>query len=161
MARASICEGRFRRVYDLAKSGRREGGVSHPPRAGWVYLPMTAVPDKAARRRLRGRLVRIAATETGSTIHRRLAFGARLRRPDGDAPGEIGLDWDSWIELQDGQDEGDLSVEVTPSRSLLAWAGIGHPDPTVHAAATLGVVGLLLGALSLALAVIPWITSVG
>ena len=145
--------GRFRRVFDLSKQGGDP--PTSPPRPGWVYLPPALVADKTRRRRWRGRLVRIVARQTGVAIHRRLAFGARLRKGGDGTPGEVGLDWDSWNALQDGGDADVLDLEIRPSRSLLAWAGVGHPDPTVHTAATLGLVGLALGILSLVLALLP------
>ncbi len=146
--------GRFRRVFDLSKQGTTP--PASPPRPGWIYLPAAVVGDKAVRRRCRGRLVRIVARDTGVAIHRRLAFGARLRKGDDGTPGEVGLDWDSWIVLHDGgDDEAPLDLEIRPSRSLVAWAGVGHPDPTVHTAAVLGLAGLALGILSIVLALAP------
>ncbi len=162
MARRDLVCGRFLRVHDLTKRSEGSSAAAEPPRLGWVYVRHDALAppydEKAARRRLRGALVAIRCKKSGRTIHRRIAFRAILKKPGDGTPGEIGLDWDSWIALTDADpalEDRDLDLEIRRSRAPLAWLGVGHPDPTVHAAAVLGVVALSLGVLSLGLAAVP------
>ena len=160
MAKRALSCGRFRRVHDLAK--RSGDSPAAAPRLGWVYVSHRALApgaeDRRVRRRLRGALVAIRCAASGRTIHRRLAFRPNLKIPKAGEPGEIGLDWDSWIALTDGEtggeEDGAHTLEIRRSRALLAWMGVGHPDPTVHAAAVLGVVALALGVVSLGLAAV-------
>lgn len=141
----------YRRTHDLRKA--RDGNPTTPPTPGWVYVSPSLV-DARERRRLRRRLVRVVrADREGLAVHRRLRYGPRLRKGNGDEPAEMGLDWDSWLDLL-GDDERPSEVEAVPLRieasaNPLAHLGLGHPDPTVHAAALLGLLGMCTGLVGL------------
>ncbi len=144
MARVLIDRTPFRLFFDASMYERA--------RAGWVYVSYRLIPDKARRRALHGALVRLVREDTGRAIHRRLAFHASVPRPK-DEPGaeHIVLDWASWLDLLRGESDErrSLHLRVERTRALLPRLGLGHPDPTVRASATLGLLGLVTGLVSL------------
>ena len=147
-----VSEREFTQAYNLG----REGGPAVRPKPGWVYIHHGMVPDRADRQTLRLSLVRVSCSN-GRAIHRRLRWGPSLRTGADGGPAQIGLDWDSWLELNPEADENQLTLKIDSSRSILAWFGVRHPEPTVHAAALLGVVGVVLGAIGLVLGILSLI----
>ena len=151
MARVLVHPRPFRRVHDKNKIGQ--------PRLGWVYVSHQHEPDATARRALRGAMVRLVRPDTGRTIYRRLGFRPTLRVGARDVsgeghdapPAELALDWDSWLELLDDDEKANASYPLRIERAfaLLPMLGVGHPEPSVRASATLGLAGLATGLISL------------
>lgn len=111
------------------------------------------VPDKARRRRLHGKLVKLSAD--GRTILRVLRFSTRLGGTPRSGEGQIVLDWPGWLELNDFDEDADGSIQVTVrnARWYEQWKIVfSHPDPTYRIAGQLGAVSVVLGIVSLIIA---------
>lgn len=114
----------------------------------WVAVRYEHVPDDSARRRLRGRWVRVSAKcDGGRPVYRVLRFAGRDF-----AAGHIGLDWEGWLDLVGPKAD---SAEITIRKARfheLPLAMLSHPDPAQRASYLVALVALVLGILSVVLA---------
>ena len=111
------------------------------------------MPDKSERRRAHGKWFRLKSAH--GTSYRVLRFSANLTGAPPDTPGEIVLDWPAWLELNGYADDvsGPLQLEITKARVWqLPQLAASHPDPAMRLSSMLGFVSVVLGVLSIVLA---------
>lgn len=127
-------------------------GGEHLP-AGWCAVSYRFVEDISQRRRSRNHWYRLRSDY--GTIYRVLRFAANLRCGIAGEPSTIAVDYQGWWELQGLKvpEFETLRIGITRAGPVgLLIATWQHPDPNQRMAARLGILSVLLGALSLVLA---------
>lgn len=121
---------------------------------GWMVISHRWMPDKSERRRAHGKWFRLKSEH--GTSFRVLRFSANLSgSPSGD-PGQLVLDWPAWLELNGYADDvsGPLELEISKaSLWQLPQLAASHPDPAMRLSSMLGFVSVVLGVLSIILAI--------
>lgn len=144
-----MIKGNFKRLT----SADNPAVESVPP--GWFAVSHRWIDGKGERRKLHGRWFRIAS-ESGSCF-RVLKMVASLRGTKGAAEGDICLDWGAWLNL-DGYAEntsGELPLRISPATWLdMPAIAMSHPDPGYRISAKLALLSVLLGLLSLGIALL-------
>lgn len=121
---------------------------------GWTVISHRWMPDKSARRHAHGKWFRLKS-DFGIS-YRVLRFSPNLPGSPANGIGDLVLDWPAWLELNGYADDvsGELELEITKAR---AWQIIqlatSHPDPAMRLSSALGLISVVLGILSIALAV--------
>jgi len=137
-----IARGTFKRVSPVNFFER--GG----PPLGWIVVRHTHVDKTADRRRTHGRWVEVRSRK--ASVFRLLRYSVNL------AADEIVMDWVGWIDLQGRTDkESDalaLTIKMVPRWRYLAMA-FHHVDPAYRLSAWLGAISIVLGGLSVIIAV--------
>jgi|SRR5690554_5252563 len=122
---------------------------------GWMVISHRWMPDKSERRRAHGKWFRLKSAH--GTTYRVLRFSANLAGSPPDKPGDLVVDWPAWLELNGYADDvtGPLQLEITKaSLWQLPQLAASHPDPAMRLSSMLGFVSVVLGVLSIVLAVV-------
>lgn len=141
------------KTYFLRKSSAEFGEKNGLP-LGWVAISWRWLPDKLKRRHAHGRWYRLKSDH--GVTYRVLRFGGNLSGSDRTNQWDMVIDWPAWLELSGyAEDVPDtLAISLSPTSIWRSpQLAFSHPDPTVRLATALGVLSLLLGIMSLALAV--------
>jgi hypothetical protein len=138
---------------------RKHLGTLHekmPVPTGWFVLPFNLMPKKDDRRYYHGQWFTIKSEH--KKIYRVLRFAPKLHGSlKDDNHKEILLDWVGWIDLcgKDEEVEIPLILRITKSTlwERLICAGLNHPEPTYRISSKLALISVILGLLSVILAV--------
>ena len=121
---------------------------------GWMVISHRWMPDKSERRRAHGKWFRLKSAH--GTSYRVLRFSANLTGSPPENPGDLVVDWPAWLELNGYADDvsGPLQLEITKASFWqLPQLAASHPDPAMRLSSMLGFVSVVLGILSIVLAV--------
>lgn len=122
---------------------------------GWVAVSWRWLPDKQQRRHSHGKWYRLKGS--WGVTYRVLRFSGNLSGSQKSNQWEMVIDWPAWLELSGYAEDVPDALEIELTRTSI-WRSpqlaFSHPDPTIRLATGLGVLSLLLGLLSLALATI-------
>ncbi|MFW2456512.1 hypothetical protein [Methyloversatilis discipulorum] len=122
---------------------------------GWMVISHRWMPEKSERRRAHGKWFRLKSAH--GTSYRVLRFSANLTGSPPDNTGDLVIDWPAWLELSGYADDvnGPLELEITKaSLWQLPQLAASHPDPAMRLSSMLGFVSVVLGVLSIVLAVV-------
>lgn len=121
---------------------------------GWMVISSRCVSSKSERRRTHGKWFRIESAH--GTSYRVLRFSPNLAAPAADHPGKLVLDWPAWLELNGYADDVSTPLQLTITKASL-WhlpqVAASHPDPTVRISSELALISVVLGILSIILAI--------
>jgi len=152
-----VIKGNFKRFWP-EKSKRKS---SLP--AGWFTLNYNLVPKKLDRRHLRGSWFKIKEDNNKNVIYRILRFDPTLPGKNDKDEQMIVIDWDGWLYLTLNEDEENVpkKAELTISKAnffeVLFKASMKHPDPVYRLTFIIAVTSVLLGILSVILAIVGFI----
>jgi hypothetical protein len=121
---------------------------------GWMVISHRWMPDKSERRRAHGKWFRLKSAH--GTSFRVLRFSANLTGAPSGGTGDLVLDWPAWLELNGYADDvsGPLELEISKASIWqLPQLAASHPDPAMRLSSMLGFVSVVLGVLSIVLAV--------
>ena len=142
-------KGKFNRVAPAAFAEKT--GIP----LGWMVISHRWMPDKFDRRRSHGKWFRIKSEH--GTSYRVLRFSVNLKGSPPDTPGDLVVDWPAWLELNGYVDDlnGPLQLEISKANWWqLPQLAASHPDPAMRLSSMLGFVSVVLGVLSIILAVV-------
>lgn len=120
---------------------------------GWMVISHRWMPDKSERRRAHGKWYRLKSEH--GTSYRVLRFSPNLPGAPPDTIGNLVVDWPAWLELNGYSDDvsGSLQLEITKAHLWqLPQLAASHPDPAIRLSSMLGFVSVILGVLSIVLA---------
>jgi len=121
---------------------------------GWFSISHNLVENKKYRRILYGKWFCINAN--GNYIYRLLEFNPTLKSINGEE--EFEIDWLGFIKLNDFNPELELTsfeYEIRLARWYeIIYANLNHPNHIARAAYKLGLVSLILGLVSLLIAIL-------
>lgn len=120
---------------------------------GWMVVSSRWMPNKAERRHAHGKWYRVKSTD--GKCFRVLRFSPNLTGSPDQESGDIVIDWAAWLQLNGYAEELPRSADLQLTRAR--WWQIGglaaaHPDPAIRLSSMLGLLSVVLGALSIALA---------
>ena len=120
---------------------------------GWFAISYRFEEEMKERRKIHGKWCEISSKD--GSIFRAVRFAGELKSAS-ERPSEIILDFPGWLVLSDYERNVDKEVELTIRRAR--WYqypkfAISHPDPSYKLASWIGLVSLVLGVLSLVLAI--------
>jgi hypothetical protein len=120
---------------------------------GWMVISHRWMPDKSDRRRAHGKWFRLKSAH--GTSYRVLRFSPNLEVSPKESRGGLVLDWPAWLELNGYADDvsGPIELEITKASLWLPQLAASHPDPAMRLSSMLGLVSVILGILSIILAV--------
>lgn len=127
-----------------------------PVPTGWFVIPYNLMPEKKDRRKCHGRWFTIKSEH--KKIYRVLRFAPDLHGTiKDDKQKDIVLDWVGWIDLCGRDENVDISLRLTISKTIfwerLICTGLKHPEPSYRLTTLLALISICLGLLSVILAV--------
>lgn len=121
---------------------------------GWFVLSHHCFPNKNERRSSHGKWYKIQSDY--DKVYRIMRFSPRLEFLRKSNSGEIVIDWLAWINLWNRAENVDepLKLEITkPKLWEYPWLTVSHPDPIYRIAGRLAFLSVVLGIISIILAV--------
>lgn len=122
--------------------------------AGWFVISHRWLDEKKTRRLQHGKWFRLSSAE--NAVYRVLRFSPRLAGAPGKS-GEIVIDYEAWLDLFGRTEDvdGPLSLEIRVARWWeLPRLATSHPDPAIRLAGWIALLSLVLGIVSVVLAVL-------
>lgn len=123
---------------------------------GWMVVSSRWVESRLERRRAHARWYRVKSAE--GECFRVLRFSPNLKGSAHQSSGDLVIDWAAWLQLNGYPEDVPETADLEISRAR--WWQLGrlaaaHPDPAIRLSSILGLVSVVLGLLSLTLAVAP------
>ncbi len=126
-----------------------------PVPIGWFALPFNLMKTKEDRRKNHGKWFTIESKN--KKIYRVLRFAPHLHGTvNNKEQKDIVLDWVGWIDLCGRDEEVDISLDLKISKTRIwevLFAGLMHPEPSYRLSTLLALLSVILGLLSLFLAI--------
>jgi|SRR6056297_320869 len=122
---------------------------------GWFAISHLWMTNKRQRKLNHGKWFKIKSSK--GQVYRILRFSVDLAGDLNEGKGQIVVDWQGWLQLWDYAE--DVSGEIDLTISKIGWwqyprVFIAHPDPTYRLAAELRLLSVLLGIMSVILALL-------
>lgn len=122
---------------------------------GWFVISHRWVEGKKNRRLTHGKWHKIISNE--DIIYRILRYSINLKGSNRTNKGVIVLDWIGWIDLHGREEDVDhpINLEIkTVKWWELPKCGLSHPDPAYRLATRMAIVSILLGIISVIIALL-------
>lgn len=151
MSKSNIINGTFERKHLGALPEKM------PIPTGWFVINNNLIPKKEDRRKYHGKWFTIISDH--KKVYRILRFAPNLHGSLNDEKHkDILLDWVGWIDLCGRHDDVEIPLQLQIRKSNL-WerficAGLSHPDPAYSLSTKLALISVLLGLLSVIIAIL-------
>ncbi len=122
---------------------------------GWFVVSHRWVDEKKSRRLVHAKWCKITLGD--QKIFRIIRFSTNLKGSLKSRSGDIVLDWQGWLQLNNFDEDVQTSLKLKIERVRwyhAVFLPMSHPDPTMQLSGFLGLLSMVLGLVSLALGII-------
>ncbi|RIH66193.1 hypothetical protein D1164_04585 [Mariniphaga sediminis] len=127
-----------------------------PVPVGWFVIGFNLMKDKNDRREYHGKWFTIKSDH--KKIYRVLRFAPNIKgTSSNNNDKEILLDWVGWLDLNNRDEDIDEPIKLTitkTGRIKSIFAGLYHPEPSFRLSTVLALISVILGILSVVLALV-------